>query len=136
MDRDLDRLARVAKARRLELGLARNKAAAELGISKDTWKRLEQGQPIREINYTKIDGALHWAAGSCVAVTEGGEPIAIEAHSEDTIIATVPVEGLEGEVQEAVAMATIATAPDLTAREIKALSDEIVEELRKRGILP
>lgn len=134
--RDLDRLARVATQRRHELGLARNKAAAEIGISKDTWKRLERGEPIREINYGKIDGALGWAIGSCVAVAEGGDPIPIEASGDDAVIAHVPVEGLQGEVQDAVAVAAVVTTPDLTAREIKALSDQIVEELRKRGILP
>ncbi|MGK3107885.1 MULTISPECIES: helix-turn-helix transcriptional regulator [Streptomyces] len=136
MDRDLDRLARIATERRLELGLARNKAAAEIGISKDTWKRLERGEPIREINYRKIDEALGWAAGSCVAVMEGSAPIPIEASNDDGVIAYVPVEGLQGELQDAVGMAALATTPDLTAREIKALSDQVVEELRKRGILP
>ncbi|MGW7617331.1 helix-turn-helix domain-containing protein [Streptomyces antimycoticus] len=136
MDRDLDRLARVATERRLELGLARNKAAAEIGISKDTWKRLERGEPIRDINYRKIDEALGWAVGSCVAVMEGSAPIPVEASSDDAVIAHVPVEGLQGEVQDAVGMAALATTPDLTAREIKALSDQVVEELRKRGILP
>ncbi|MFD5386310.1 hypothetical protein ACFWMG_15440 [Streptomyces sp. NPDC127074] len=136
MDRDLDRLARIATERRLELGLARNKKAAEIGISKDTWKRLERGEPIRDINYSKIDGALGWAVGSCVAVLEGGEPIPIEASNNEGVIAHVPVEGLQGEVQDAVAVAAVATTPDLTAREIKALSDQIVEELRRRGVLP
>ncbi|MBI0296772.1 helix-turn-helix transcriptional regulator [Streptomyces sp. PRKS01-29] len=136
MDRDLDRLARIATERRLELGLARNKAATEIGISKDTWKRLERGEPIRDINYGKIDGALGWAVGSCVAVMEGGDPIPIEANKDDGVIAHVPVEGLQHELPDAVAMAALATTPDLTAREIKALSDQIVEELRKRGILP
>ncbi|WP_438479119.1 hypothetical protein [Streptomyces asiaticus] len=136
MDRDLDRLARIATERRLELGLARNKKAAEIGISKDTWKRLERGEPIRDINYSKIDGALDWAVGSCVAVMEGGNPIPIEAGTDDGVIAHVPVEGLQDELSDAVAMAALATTPDLTAREIKALSDQIVEELRKRGILP
>lgn len=136
MDRDLDRLARVATQRRHELGLARNKAAAEIGISKDTWKRLERGEPIREMNYGKIDGALGWAVGSCVAVAEGGDPIPIEASSDEDVIAYVPVEGLQSELPDAVAVAAVLTTPDLTAREIKALSDQIAEELRKRGILP
>lgn len=136
MDRDLDRLARVATERRLELGLARNKKALEIGISKDTWKRLERGEPIRDMNYTKIESALGWARGSCVAVMEGGDPIPIEASSDGTVIAYVPVEGLKGELKDAVAVAAFETTPGLTGREIKALSDQIVEELRRRGIFP
>lgn len=136
MDRDLDRLARVATERRLELGLARNKTALEIGISKSTWKRLEQGLPIREMNYAKIEGALQWAVGSCVAVMEGGDPIPIETSSDDGVIAQVPLAGLPDAVRDAVAVATVATTPDITAREIKALSDQVVEELQKRGIFP
>lgn len=138
--RDLDRLARVAKARRLELGLARNKTAAEIGISKDTWKRVEQGQPVREMNYAKIDAALGWAVGSCLLVAEGGHPVPSEPSDdlEGARISTVvePLGPDAGEeVARAVQVASLGTT-DLSAEEIRELSDRVVEDLRKRGIIP
>lgn len=138
--RDLDRLARAAKARRLELGLARNKTAAEIGISKHTWKRVEEGQPIRDVLYTKIDAALGWAPGSCILVAEGGDPIPSEPSDdlEGARISTVvePLGPDAGEeVKRAVQVASLGTT-NLSADEIRALSDRVVEDLRKRGIIP
>lgn len=134
MTAPLDRLAQRVKDRRLELGLARDKAARDVGMSKDTWKRVEEGAPVRDLSYSRIEQALGWAIGACAAVLEGKEPILVE-QAAGGVIATIP-DALEGEVREAVTLATVATTNSLTGPEIRALSEEVMKELRKRGILP
>lgn len=71
---DLPRLAAHTKQRRLGLHLARLAAAKAADVSKDTWQRVEEGKPVREMNYAKIEPVLGWAPGSCLAILAGGEP--------------------------------------------------------------
>lgn len=133
--RDLDRLAAVVKARRLELGLARNKTAQAIGISKDTWQRVEDGKPVREMNYAKIDPALGWAVGSCTAILDGGEPVVAEESKEKpgAILARAPKRDLdEATLVQAVQSASIAVT-DMTAAEIRKLSARIVKDLKESG---
>jgi hypothetical protein len=42
----------------------------------------------------------------------------------------------EEAVRQAVQSATIATTPDLTGAQITALQEGVIEELRRRGLLP
>src|SRR5690349_18695071 len=86
--RDLDRLAKYVKARRMDLYASRKAAADSVGISKDTWQRVEEGQATRDSTYRKIDRALQWASGSCLAIGEGGEPVVAD-YSEDGTAVTV-----------------------------------------------
>ncbi|MEU7240236.1 hypothetical protein [Streptomyces sparsogenes] len=137
--RDLDRLAKAVKRRRLELGLARLAGAQSAGISKDTWKKVEEGQPVRDMSYAKIDGVLGWATGSCELIMQGGEPIPVEsARTADGVdISVIPIQprDLASEVTQAVQTASIATIGHLTADEIKKLSEQVVENLRARGVI-
>lgn len=80
--RDLDRLAKHVKAHRLELYTSRDAAAAAAGMTKDTWQRVEEGRPVRESSYAKVDRALGWATGSCVSIAEGGEPVLMNVWAE------------------------------------------------------
>lgn len=134
MTTPLDRLAQRVKERRLELGIARDKGARGVGMSKDTWKRVEEGAPVRDLSYARLEQALQWAAGSCAAILDGKEPITVE-EAAGGVIATIP-DALESEVREAVTLATVATTSSLTGNEIRALSEEVMKELRKRGVLP
>ncbi|MFE0104539.1 hypothetical protein [Streptomyces sp. NPDC059009] len=134
--RDFARLADAVKARRLELGpLARKKAAEQAGLSKDTWQRVEEAKPVRDMTYAKIDPVLGWARGSCVAITEGGRPVHCEASViEGVSIATTHKGDLGEEVEQAIHTASIATT-ELTAREIRELSAHILGVLRRRGVI-
>ncbi|MET9517494.1 hypothetical protein [Streptomyces sp. NPDC002994] len=137
--RDLARLARAVKARRLELHPSRLAAATSAGVSKDTWQRVEEGLPVREVSYAKMDPALAWASGSCIAITEGGEPVPVEyveSEGGTSMVSKPPPEWLEGEARKAVQSSAMATTPGLTWTEIRDLSDQVVKELRARGILP
>lgn len=132
--RDLGRLAKAVKARRLQLHPSRLAAAKSAGVSKDTWQRVEDGLLVRDVSYAKMDRALGWAVGSCVAIAEGGEPVPVEALGGDggAMISAVPVGWLEKELPGVVESSAMATAPGLTVREIHALSDRVVEELLRR----
>lgn len=137
--RDLERLAKAVKARRLEMHPSRLAAAKAAGVSKDTWQRVEEAREVREVSYAKVDAALGWASGSCIAVAEGGEPVPVEyveGGGGTAMVSQVPATWLEGELQEAIQSSAMMTTPNLTVREIRNLSDQVVEELRKRGILP
>jgi hypothetical protein len=133
---DLPRLALRVKKRRLELGLARNTTAVEYGMSKSTWKRVEEGLPVREMNYAKIERALLWATGSCVRILEGGDPIPIERSEAGSVdFASVPADDMEGEIRQAVQNAMVA-GTNLTADRIREVNEIAIELLKKRGILP
>ncbi|MFJ7525208.1 hypothetical protein ACIQ1S_09795 [Streptomyces griseus] len=136
--RDLDRLATAARKRRHDLGLALNdKNAKAAGTSKGTWQRVERGEGIRPTNYTKIDGLLQWAPGSCRAIINGGEPMESRPLEGDpgVMISKLPPEALDEQARNVVKLAAIATTGGLTSDEIKALSNKVVADLRANGIL-
>jgi hypothetical protein len=132
--RDLDRLAQYVKAHRLELYASRRAAAQAAGISKDTWQRVEEGQEVREVTYVKVDDALGWATGSCVAVAEGREPALAGARA----AAREADEGLgaaaafdEEVARKAAFEAARATMPTTSIGAIDAFVEEFVEVMRR-----
>lgn len=133
--RDLDRLAKRVKAHRLELFPSRVAAAAAAGISKDTWRRVEDGKDVLEVKYAQIDRALGWATNSCIAITEGGEPILVDAPGgADAVAQSVQSGGLSaGAVRRAAFEAARAKLPHAPIGDIDAFGDEIVEVLRRAG---
>lgn len=137
-DRDLERLATAARARRKNLGLPLTDATAKAGgTSKKTWQRVEGALPIRETNYVKIDGLLRWAPGSCIGILEGREPVPVEASGMErgTTISDLPPEVHDAEVKDVIKLAAIATTDGLTSEEIRALSERAVRDLRAAGLL-
>lgn len=137
--RDLERLAKAVKARRLEVHPSRLAAAKAAGVSKDTWQRVEEGRDVRDVSYTKMDSALGWASGSCIAIAEGGDPVLVHhvgAGESSAMVSHLPAAWLEEELQEVIQSSAMATTPNLTVREIRDLNAKVVEELRRRGILP
>lgn len=139
-ERDYERLATIARRRRAELGLALNDANAKAGgLSNRTWQRVEKGLEIRETNYVKIDGLLKWAPGSCIAVLEGGTPTPAldmtDAAAPDVQKSPFPKEVIDEEVRNTVQLALIATAKGTTAEEIRRMSEQVVRDLRERGLI-
>jgi len=136
MTLDLPRLARVAKARRLALGLARIRAAQLAGISKDTWLRVEDGRPVREVKYAKVDRVLGWAVGSCMAIAHGGSPTPVEQSGADPSVTLADVSDAErvDTARRVIESASIAVT-DLSAPEIRELSARIIDDLKRRDIL-
>lgn len=139
-DHDYERLARIAKRRRADLGVALNDANAQAaGTSKGTWQRVEKGLPIRETNYKKIDGLLEWAPGSCLGVLEGNEPVPADGMKEPAAAGVqkspLPPEVIDEEARGVVQLALIATTKGTTAEEIREMSERVVRDLRERGKL-
>lgn len=133
---DLLRLARAVKQRRLALRLARLKAATDAGISKDTFKRVEEGLPVREMSYASIDAILGWANGSCASILAGGSPTVIEKAEADPNVAITKVTdaGRGDTVRRVVESASIAST-NLPADEIRKLAERVVEDLRREGVI-
>ncbi|MFI5985085.1 helix-turn-helix domain-containing protein [Streptomyces sp. NPDC051555] len=130
-DRDHDRLATQVRARRLELGLSRAGLAERAGISKGTCHRVEEGQPIRDTSYAKIDAALEWAPGSCAAIRAGGDPA--PAVGQAPLVEPVRLIR-EEDIGDAVMIMAVKNS-DLSAAEIRAMRDGVIGELKQRGLL-
>jgi hypothetical protein len=131
----LERLATLVQKRRTELRLGIEPAAKLGGISKDTWKRVEAGQKVWDRSYAGIDAALQWAAGSCLRVLAGDDPVTSEPLHNGVKVADVPKSDLERLVGNAVQHAAIATRGDLTGDEILELNRRVIEELREQGVI-
>ncbi|MFC9756895.1 hypothetical protein [Streptomyces sp. NPDC056921] len=133
--RDLDRLAARVKVRRLELYPSRLTAAGAIGLSKDTWRRVEEGLDARELTYVKIDRALGWAPGSCVVVADGGEPIVVDVpHGGQPASSESSGVGLSSEVvRKATFEAARRTMPNVAIGDLDAFSEELVDVLRRGG---
>ncbi|MBQ1164567.1 hypothetical protein KBZ21_42050, partial [Streptomyces sp. A73] len=73
--------------------------------------------------------------GSCQDILDGGKPVPVEPLDDSHVVAVVPVEEREGVARQAVESASIAVTDGLTAKQIRALSDQVVAKLKERGIL-
>lgn len=127
------RLAEHVTARRTSLGLGVEPAAKQAGLSKDTWKRVEHGKPVRDTTYAAIDRALRWAPGGCMAILSGHSPTSIDPIPAPPVDAA-PSEALEAGITQALQNAMIATT-ELTAQEMRDLHDRLLNDLREHGIL-
>lgn len=139
-NRDYDRLAQLTKSRRAELAVALNDENAKAaGTSKGTWQRVEKGLPIRDTNYVKIDGLLHWAPGSSLRVLDGGDPITVEdpqdSEAADAQKSAIPQDVIEKKALDTVQLALIATAKGTPAEDIREMSERVVHDLLERGLI-
>lgn len=121
-------------ARRHQLGLARKKAAESVGMSKDTWKRVEEGNPVRAMNYSRIDGVLGWAIGSCDLIASGGDPVPATESATVSGVTIADVTDRAAKAQRIVEGASVAVT-NLPADEIRALTTRILKDLQKEGFI-
>lgn len=114
---------------------ARKDAAEAGGITKDTWQRIEEGQPAREKSYLGVERALGWAIGSCIAITEGGEPVLVAAaDGASPALTPTPTGRLSEEVvRKAAYEAVRSTMPSAPISEADAFVNELVDVLRRVG---
>ena len=77
MTRDWAKLASAIKAAREARGLTQIDLAERAGISEGTIQNLESPEPRRRIppSLAKVEPHIGWAAGSGLAILEGGDPI-------------------------------------------------------------
>lgn len=130
---DLKRLARTVIKRRVQLGWHKSDAAAAADLTITTYMRIEKGQSVRDVTYAKLERAFGWAPGACQAILEGGSEAQLAGDIVEGVrFAPIPDEdGARRAVQDAV----MATMPGVTAGEMSELTDAVVVELRKRGIV-
>lgn len=132
--RDLDRLAKRVKAHRMELYPSRKAAADAAGISKDTWRRVEEGLEVWDTKLAAIDKALGWTVGSCIAIAEGYEPVL--ADDPDALASGVQASSppvTADALKRAAFEAARRKLPNAPIGDIDAFGDELVEVLRKTG---
>jgi DNA-binding XRE family transcriptional regulator len=130
--RDLGRLAKRVKAHRMQQYSSRDAAAAAAGVTRNTWKRVEEGLDVRESTYAKIDKALGWALGSCIAIADGDEPAFVDA----TTSSSDAISKLTAEQAHKMAWDTAReTLPTAPVGELDAFVEGLVEKLRMAGIV-
>lgn len=66
-----DRVAAAVASERVKLGLSKEAAAKEAGISSITWKRVEDGLPVRDTKMRAIELALNWSPGDADMIGDG-----------------------------------------------------------------
>jgi hypothetical protein len=132
---DLRRLADAVTTRRTELHLSVDECARRAAMSNTTWHRVEDGLGVRDTTYTRVEGILDWPHDTCRQILE--DPAFTPFPSETVKGARYSQPPFAEEaVRQAVQSATIATTPDLTGAQITALQEGVIEELRRRGLLP
>jgi hypothetical protein len=142
-DRHVQRLATLARQRRVALGFSSKEAAADAcGISHTTYRKVEgtekaDPQRVRDTTYAKLDAGFGFRPGSSKAVADGAaDSITLEDGTE-------LIEGgqirdfvkLADEMDRAFDKSAQLTAPHLTLSEAKAMKDEMFRQLRERGVL-
>jgi transcriptional regulator with XRE-family HTH domain len=136
-DVELHRLAEAVHGRRLQLNLSVRSAAEMANMSKDTWMRVERGEPVRHMTYDRVEATLGWTVGSCRKVMHGDEPSFLdEAAATEVRFTAVLPQDLEVQIRDAVQGALIASTDDLTAAQIRQVNERAIAALRERGILP
>lgn len=135
MERDWERLAKAIKQAREAAGMTQKDLAKRAEVSEGSVQNLEDPnrRPTRiPQSLAKVEAALGWAVGSGVAILQGATgPVTWEPIGGNVVIAKLP----EDELHEAITMSAIAVNDNLTAREIRELSQKIIEELKERGML-
>lgn len=126
---DLERLAQLALARRRHLGLTVTAITAKVGLSKDTYARIEKAQDVTASSYAKAETALGWAAGSVRDVLNGGEPTLAPPP------APAPPHVGAAELRRALAGVLVETAGDLTGTQIQESARRLVVELARLGLI-
>ncbi|MEU9606195.1 hypothetical protein [Streptomyces sp. NPDC048057] len=134
-DADRQRLARLVRERRLKLGWTKTRATEEADVTITTYRRVEQGLSVRDTTYGGIEAAFGWAPGACIAILDGATE-AQEAGEVEGGVRIAPAPDVEGGVRTAVHNAFIATMPGEPAGKMSEMSEVVLAELRRLGIVP
>lgn len=139
--RHLQKLAALVKQRRVALGMRSKEAGAKAcGLAVMTYRKVEDGQPVTDTTYGKVEVAFGFRPGSCKGVLEGADSITLEDGTEliqgSQIRDFVDPERLAEVAPHALTKSAGLYAPDLTLRQIEAIYADFMEELRKSGVLP
>lgn len=117
----------------MELFTSRQAAANAAGISKDTWRRVEEGLEVQDTKLGQISRALGWTVESGIAVAEGSEPTL--AGERATTVAERPSPMPADDVRRYVFEAARAKLPLAPIGDLDAFSEELVEVFRRAGMV-
>lgn len=138
--RHLQRLAALVAQRRAQLRLKMEDAAKACDIAYMTYWKIENGQTVRPSTYSKLEVGFHMRAGSCKAVLDGAADSIVLEDGTELIeggqIARLDPDALNEGIPDAIARNAMLVAPELTGRQIQAINEGVMEELRRRGIVP
>ncbi|MEV6121423.1 helix-turn-helix transcriptional regulator [Streptomyces sp. NPDC052077] len=130
------RLGRLIAQLRTARGWPKVKAAEAAGLTHTTYMRVEKGLSVHDVTYTKVEHAFGLAPGACMAVVEGSAVALQEAGVEVEGVRIASVADAAEGARRAVQNAVIATMPGTPAGTMAELSDGVVAELRRLGIIP
>jgi transcriptional regulator with XRE-family HTH domain len=138
--RHLQRLAALVVQRRAQLKLSQEDAAKLCGVAYMTYRKVEGAQSVREATYAKLEVGFGLRAGSCKAVLDGAADSVVLEDGTELIeggqITRIDPGALEAGLREAIRDGATMTMPGMTLGEVEAMRERIVENLRRRGILP
>lgn len=106
--------------RRGELGLTWDEVAERAGVAPQTVYRIISGSPMRTTTRKGLERALHWAAGSIIAILAGGEPTPTEQPEPDP-------------ADEVTELREMAQNLQVRAAEAQALAQQLMERLDRMG---
>lgn len=129
------RLARLVIQHRTKRGWLKKQAADAADLTITTYMRVEKGQSVRDVTYTKIENAFGLAPGACMAVIEGVAAELQDAGEEVEGVRIAAVADAADGVRKAVQHAVIATLPDTPAGKMAEMSEGVLAELRRLGIV-
>ncbi|MDT0476200.1 hypothetical protein RM863_29155 [Streptomyces sp. DSM 41014] len=113
-------------------------AAKRCSISVTTYTKIENGDSVNPLSYAKLEAGFELRGGATRAVLDGEESLALEDGGEIYVggrSARVDLQGLEPAVREAVTKWARLVRPDITLGEDQAMTDGVLEELRRHGFL-
>lgn len=138
--RHLQLLAALVKQRRVALKFSsKEKAAEACDLSHVPYRNVEAGRPVSDTTYAKIENRFGFVTGSCQAVLDGADSIKLTDGTElihGGQITRPSLEEMADEVKQAINSVAGLTAPELTHRQTQEMSEAVVAELQRRGILP
>jgi hypothetical protein len=138
--RQLKLLAALVTQRRRALGFSsKEKAAEACGLSHVPYRNVEGGRPVSDATYAKIETRFEFEPDSCQAVLDGADSIKLTDGTELIAggqISRPSFDEMTDALKQAITSAARLTAPNLTLGQTDDLTEQVVKELQRRGILP
>lgn len=128
----LQRLASAVTQRRVDLRLHKIDVARAAGLQINTYSKIEDAKSVRPTTYGKVEAVLGWAAGSCVDILRGAPAATLLEQTESGPVSPVSVEDLAEDAGVAVQNAAVAIGDGLSAAQIRAIKQQVVDELTER----
>ena len=126
--------------RRTNLGITDKRVAAKrCSLSVTTYTKIENGDPVNAMSYSKLETGFDMRPGSCRAVLDGAESISLNDGTElfaGGRSVRVDSRQLEPTLRDAITKWTRLVRPDITLGEDQAITDGILEELKQAGFFP